>query len=246
MNLAFADLPLVAYAAVFAASMLQAITGIGFGVLAGPVLLVVLASTSAIQVSIVLSFLIALVLAPKTLPRVDRRLLLHLTAGVCVGTPVGAMAATAMSLETLKLVAAAVVGAMTVVAAGACARLSLFERDTRFRRGLTGAASGALNAALAMPGPPVAAYATAIRIGKDSVRSTVLVTFLFAYPVALGAQAAATGLSPEIWTVAPPLALPTVLGTIAGAAVAGRVGETAFRWITIAFLLAGVSALAGL
>ncbi len=246
MNLAFAELPLVAYAAVFAASMLQAITGIGFGVLAGPVLLVVLASTSAIQVSIVLSFLIALVLAPVTLPRVDRRLLLHLTVGVCLGTPVGAMAAMALSLETLKLVAAVVVAAMTLVATGVFARFPLFERDTRFRRGLTGAASGALNAALAMPGPPVAAYATAIRIGKNSVRSTTLVVFLFAYPVALGAQAAASGLSTEIWPVVLPLVLPTVLGTVAGAAVAGRVGETAFRWMTIAFLLAGVSALMGL
>ena len=48
--------------AVLAASLLQAATGIGFGVIAGPILLLALDSGAAIQVSIALSFAIALAL----------------------------------------------------------------------------------------------------------------------------------------------------------------------------------------
>lgn len=51
--------------AVFGASALQSATGIGFGVIAGPVLLIVLNSRAAIQISIGLSLMIAAVLVPS-------------------------------------------------------------------------------------------------------------------------------------------------------------------------------------
>ncbi|MCH8244510.1 hypothetical protein IIB97_01325 [Patescibacteria group bacterium] len=51
--------------AIFAAATLQSATGIGFGVIAGPVLLVVLNDSAAIQVSIILNLLIAMLLAPS-------------------------------------------------------------------------------------------------------------------------------------------------------------------------------------
>ncbi len=50
--------------AVFGASALQSATGIGFGIIAGPALLIVLNDGSAIQVSVMLNLLIALLLAP--------------------------------------------------------------------------------------------------------------------------------------------------------------------------------------
>ncbi len=56
---------LVLNVAVFGASALQSATGIGFGVIAGPVLLVALNDGSAIQISIVLNLLIAAFLAPS-------------------------------------------------------------------------------------------------------------------------------------------------------------------------------------
>ncbi|MEM8812441.1 MAG: TSUP family transporter [Pseudomonadota bacterium] len=88
----FSDLaqqPLLLVGAVFAASMLQAVTGIGFGVIAGPILLAVIGSTDAIQVSIVLSLLIAVILAPNTVPKVSRDLLKPIFLGLCIGTPIG-------------------------------------------------------------------------------------------------------------------------------------------------------------
>lgn len=234
--------PLLA-GAVFAAALLQAVTGIGFGVIAGPALLVTMASAGAIQVSIVLSFLIALLLAPLTLPAVNWRLLRPLFAGVCLGTPLGAWAYLALPLEMLKLCAALVVGTMTVIATGLLARFALFQTDTARRRGMVEVMCGILNAALAMPGPPVAAYVTAIKGDRRVVRATTLVTFLLSYPIALGFQALFVGISRELLPIATALALPTVAGTLAGAVLSRFVAEGVFKWLTVLFLTLSVAML---
>lgn len=241
--LSLAEIPPLLIAVVFAASMMQSITGIGFGVIAGPVLLVSMGSTGAIQVSIVLSLLIAVLLAPGTVPRVNWSLLRPLLFGVLLGTPVGAIAYATLSLGMLKTIAAVAVSVMTLIASGLLARFPIFAKDSNNRRIGTGMVCGALNTTLAMPGPPVAAYATAIKSDKQTIRATTLVTFLFAYPVALCFQAALSGFSGALYDVAVPLSVPTVLGTISGMLVAPLFSEQFFKWLTVGFLIASVAAL---
>ncbi len=238
-----AALPLLVLAVVFCASALQAITGIGFGVIAGPVLLVHLGSIGAIQTSIALSFLIAVLLAPLTLPKIRPRLLGHLFIGIVIGTPLGAVLAVSLAIGPLKLFAAGVVGFMTLVATGVLSRFPIAERDSPARRIVVGAISGTLNTALAMPGPPIAAYATAIRGDKDMVRATTLVAFLFAYPLAFGAQAGLAGIASDFWLSAPPLILPTAAGTLTGMACASRINGVWFKRLTVVFLMASTAAL---
>lgn len=242
--LSLADLPVLLVAVVFAAAMMQSITGIGFGVIAGPVLLVSMRGPEAIQVSIVLSLLIAAVLAPSTVPRVSWPLLKHLLIGMLVGTPIGAVAYSTLSLGALKLTAAIVVAFMTLVASGLFARHPIFEQDTRKRRVGVGMVCGMLNTSLAMPGPPVAAYATAVKSDSQVIRATTLVTFLFAYPVALILQGAFAGWSDALCSIALPLAVPTLLGTIAGTLIAPMFSELFFKWLTVGFLIASAGALA--
>ena len=70
------DATLIAlHAAVFAAALLQAATGIGFGVIAGPIILMVMNSGAAVQVTILLSLLIAVVLAPSLYGQVHKKVL---------------------------------------------------------------------------------------------------------------------------------------------------------------------------
>ena len=221
---------------VFAASSLQAITGIGFGVIAGPSLLVSMGSSSAIQVSIVLSFLIAIILCPDTLQKVNWTLLKPLLFGVAIGTPLGALAYLSLSIGMLKAVAAVIVFAMTLIAAGFLANNPIFTRDSPKRRTLVGVVCGTLNTMLAMPGPPVAAFATAIRMDKEALRATTLVTFLFAYPIALSFHASFAGLSDALSSVALPLTLPTLLGTLTGVAITRKIDERWFKWLTVALL----------
>lgn len=80
---------LVLQVAVFGAALLQAATGTGFGVIAGPVILMALNDGSAIQVSIVLRLLIAGVLTPSLTKSVDRVLLPRLILGTAIGLPIG-------------------------------------------------------------------------------------------------------------------------------------------------------------
>jgi len=237
------DLPVILIGAVFFASMLQTITGIGFGVIAGPVLIVTMASTGAIQASILLSFLIAVLLAPSTIPRVNRQLLKPLLIGVCIGTPLGAVAFLALSLAVLKLCAAVIVGFMTLIASGLLARYPIFERDTHSRRIGVGGISGILNAALAMPGPPVAAYATAIRSDKSTIQATTLVTFLLAYPIAFTFQALFVGVSGEAIKITGQLCLPTVIGVLTGYFAGRVIPDRISKWLTVMFLVLSVSAL---
>lgn len=91
--------------AVFGASALQSATGIGFGVIAGPVLLMVLNSGAAIQLSIGLSLLIAAVMAPSIWRDTDRLLLLRLLAGSAAGVPIGLAVFLSIEIGLLKLLA---------------------------------------------------------------------------------------------------------------------------------------------
>ena len=95
--------------AVLAAAALQAATGIGFGIIAGPIMLVVLNDGSAIHISIMLNLLIAVLLTPALMKDIDRTLLGRLVAGLLVGTPIGVWAFLAMDIVLLKFAAALVV-----------------------------------------------------------------------------------------------------------------------------------------
>ena len=96
---------LALHLAVFAAALLQAATGIGFGIIAGPIILMVMNSASAIQVSILLSLLIALVLAPSLYGRADKPLLARLLLGAMAGLPLGIFVYLQVGVDLLKLLA---------------------------------------------------------------------------------------------------------------------------------------------
>ena len=95
--------------AIFGAATLQSATGIGFGVIAGPVLLVILNDSAAIQVSIILNLLIAMLLAPSLRQKADRPLLSPLLLGLAIGTPLGLLIYLNMNIDMLKAFAGFVV-----------------------------------------------------------------------------------------------------------------------------------------
>ena len=74
---------------VVVASLLQGAMGIGFGVIAGPVLLLALNSAAAIQVSITLSLVTALMLAPTLIRQTHWPVLRLFLIGSCLGVPLG-------------------------------------------------------------------------------------------------------------------------------------------------------------
>jgi uncharacterized membrane protein YfcA len=101
--------------AVFGASCLQSATGIGYGVIAGPIFLVVLNGIEAFQISTIHNFCIALILLPMFWGQINRKLLCGLVVGSFGGIPFGFYLQTTVDIVLLKIAASLMVGFVTVV-----------------------------------------------------------------------------------------------------------------------------------
>ena len=230
---------------VFAAALLQAASGIGFGLMAGPVMLLVLGAGSAIQLSALLSLLIAVILIPSLLQDLNRIALRRFVMGSCIGIPAGAAAYALISIVTLKLLAAAAVlvmcASITFNRPGAAGHESGAGRvDVA-----AGVLSGLMSATLAMPGPAPAARMALKNESRDAVRSTILALFVFSYPAAIACQAWFAGITAEPFRQSLLLAPATVAGVFAGRGLAKRIDQRTFRRIISVILLAtGIALLA--
>jgi len=235
---------LILHLAVFAAALLQAATGIGFGLIAGPMILIVLNDRSAVQVSILLSLLIAVVLTPSLIRSLDRALLPRLVLGTLIGLPIGMALFMAVTVDWLKALAGLSVLFMAFFAIVS----GQLEEKASFRPGRlldlgAGAISGVMSAALAMPGPAVAARMMTQRQSKVAVRATLLALFVFSYTAAIAVQAAVVGVAAPTLGLCARLAPATILGVLIGKVSAGLISERLFRWTITLILLATAASL---
>jgi len=241
------DIPLAFVIVVIAGAAAQSIVGIGFGVIVGPTLLLALGASGAIQVSIALSFLVAITIAPKVYKQVDNRLLGPLIMGALPGTLIGGAISVALDHAALKILGALVVFAMAITATGIFHRVARPSSSPKKQRISVGAISGVLNTTLAMPGPAIAAYAAWVGLNKETTRATTLATFVLAYPIAFALQVITKGLSPALETVALPLIIPTLVGTVLGIVLSRYVPQKMFNNLITIFLFgSGISLLLSL
>ena len=232
---------------VLGAALLQAATGIGFGVIAGPVILLALNSGSAIQVSALLSLLIAAILAPGLWRLVDRPILARLLLGTLIGLPIGIAIFVFVSIDVLKLLAGLSVAFIALSASGLTVWDSRQGRTSRgrFRHIGIGVLSGAMSSSLAMPGPVVAGRLSVLAVPNDVIRATILVMFLFSYPAAIAVQAGAVGVTRDTLLLTASLAPATLIGVGLGHVLGTRIGEAVFRRLILIILLATAVSLLG-
>ncbi len=228
--------------AIFSAAALQAATGIGFGVIAGPVLLVVLNDNSAIQVSIVLNLLIALSLAPSLRRQADWQLLRALIGGVAIGSPLGLLVFLLLNIGMLKAFAATAVlfTLIAVIKGRPVAASSGTPESGRFQKISIGTIAGIMGGSLAMPGPVPAAWMSAKGYRKETVRATILLMFVFAYTVALLLQFSLAGINGNTIWICIEYSPATIAGVLFGGFVSKRISERVFRHLLIAVLTATV------
>lgn len=230
------------HASAAVAAFFQSVTGIGFGMIAGPVILVVLDDPGAVVISSLMSALIAYVLFPLIRRGADWRMTLRLLAGAAIGVPVGALLLAVTGILALKLVAGLVIAILTL--------MLIFGAPGTGRPGLAGdlifgGLGGLLGGALAMPGPTAALRAAALGHSKVVVRASMMGFFVGVWPIVLFAQAIALDLSVQtLWN-----ALSLVPATLAGLGVghyaAGRVSEGFFRRVVTVILFATSASLLG-
>ena len=226
--------------AVFGASVLQSATGIGFGVVAGPLLLIVLNDSAAIQVSVALNLLIAVILAPSLWRIADRKLLPSLLIGLAVGSPIGLVMFLYTDIALLKIFAGVVVLFTLVLllrgnradAVSASAGVGQVEKVG------VGFVAGIMGGVLAMPGPVPAAWMSAKGYDKDTIRATILVMFVVAYSFALVLQLSLAEVSANTLRLTAVLVPATVAGVFVGKVLSQRISEATFRsLITIVLTL---------
>lgn len=219
--------------AIFGASALQSSTGIGFGVIAGPVLLLVLNDGTAIQISVLLNLLIALLLAPSLRQKADRQLLKTLLTGLAIGSPLGLLIFLQMDIELLKLFAGIVVSFTLFLVLFGRRVASFLQGDVvgSIEKVSIGVVAGIMGGSLAMPGPVPAAWMSARGFDKDTIRATILVMFVVAYTIALLLQFVMAGISTDTLRLTAMLAPPTLVGIFVGHILSSRISEVTFRWI---------------
>ena len=229
---------LILNVAVFGAAALQSATGIGFGVIAGPVLLIALNSGSAVQISIILNLLIASILAPSLWRQADRHLLARLLIGLAIGSPVGLLIFLNMDIVALKAFAGlAVAYTLFLILRNNRAPSHAPQPSTGNPEQVSiGALSGIMGASLAMPGPIPAAWMSTRGFSRETIRATILVMFVFAYVVALALQFGLAGIGADTMRLSATLAPSTVIGILVGRSLVSRVTEQTFRYLLVIIL----------
>ena len=193
---------------VFVASVSQAAIGFGFAVVATPFLLLVFNSRDVIQMSIILSFLIAIILTPRIKDQINPDMLKRLIIGSLIGVPIGLLFFAYVSLDILKLTVSIVILTLTffLVSKWYAAKEKTFEvgedpapfspsfinwlkEPAQRNEILVGLCAGALTTSVGMPGVPLALYFAMNNTRKDVARSTTLAFFIVVYIFSMVSQA---------------------------------------------------------
>lgn len=222
-------------AAALIAAFFQSVVGIGFGMVAGPVVLIVLNDPAAVMISTLLSWLIALVLLPSLRKGADWPMLGRLTGGAVLGLPAGLLLLTVAGITGLKLIAGLVIGALTAAMVFGAPGVRVPGRGMDY---LFGILAGIFGGCLAIPGPPAVMRMNGLGYSKATTRATMVMFFCLVWPLISLGQWGAIGISEAtLWNT-----LKLVPGVLAGVLIgnwaADRVSERFFRNLVLVFLTA--------
>ncbi|MEO0623086.1 MAG: sulfite exporter TauE/SafE family protein [Pseudomonadota bacterium] len=231
---------IVLHGVVAVAALLQGITGIGFALLAGPVILILRDDAASLQIISMLTLAIALMLMPVVHTHVDRRLFFRIALAAIIAMPLGLALYATADVAALKLGAGGLLAALLAVTHLGGAQWVPRGRGTALA---AGGVAGITGGALAMIGPPVSLYLTASGRAKNTARATVLAVFVPCYLVLIAGQAVATGFASATLIDAATFLPALALGTVGGHLAAGRVSERLFRQVVTVFLVATTVAL---
>lgn len=220
---------------VFAAVM-RAFTGFGFALAAVPVFSQIMAPSEAVVLSASLTLAVSLLTRNTYWGESPLKPMLPMLLLALLGTLVGARLLVGLSPARFQLwIGLAVVAASLV--------LSLYRPAPGARRpggvwqALAGAASGLLNGAFAIPGPPVVVYAVAAEPEPRRARALLMTFFLFSAVMALASYALAglvTVQAPLLFALAFPA---MYLGDKLGYYLFTRYGSRFYRRVAVAVLL---------
>ena len=163
---------------ILVASILQTSTGFGFSIMATPFLLMLFLPQEAIQINIILSFIISISLIWKIRMDIDCILLKRLIFGSIVGVPFGIFIFISININTFKLAISSLLLLLTLML------ICNFKiQSTKSRDFLVGGLSGLLTTSIGMPGPPLLLYFTGTQILFTGTNKTIWESSFYAIPI---------------------------------------------------------------
>jgi uncharacterized membrane protein YfcA len=208
----------------------QSVSGIGFALVAGPLLFTVFGAREGVRVAVVLSMLVNIAVLSREHRAVMWRRVLPVLVTALAVTPLLAHVLQGAHPRLLRGAAGA------VIVLGAAVVASGRTTDTGVTGGVAaGLASATMNVLASAGGPAVAVYASGARWDPLRTRAT-----LQAYFLALNVVTLVTLGPPHLgaprWAV---LVAALVAGTVAGAVASGRVSAPLARTATLVLAAAG-------
>jgi len=216
---------------VLVASILQAGTGFGFSIMATPFLLLLFEPHDAIQLNIILSFLISVVMTFKIRNEVNKESLVRLIKGSLIGILPGLLLFIFLDVRPQKIFVSILILVSTALLV---AKVNVKQSNSKEL--ITGALSGLLTTSLGMPGPPLLIYFAGAKVDKSTLRSTTLAYCVFVYSLSLLLQFSMYSISKGVWLSilwALPFAL---LGIYLGQWLFARLNQQLFQKIIYTLL----------
>lgn len=217
---------------ILVAAIMQTSTGFGFSIMATPFLLLLFEAKEAIQINLLLSFVISLALIRKIWTDVDQGILKRLILGSIPGLPIGILIFLFVEPRYLKMGIGLVILMLTFFLI-----LNFRLNHSNGRDLFAGSLSGMLTTGIGMPGPPLLLYFSGISTGKEKLRATTLAFYLYIYAVSMFVQVSFAGTAQIVWTSSL-LALPLVgIGLYVGQRLFNRINQKTFRIFTYVILI---------
>lgn len=214
------------------AAILQTSTGFGFSIFATPFLLLLFTPNEAIQINLILSFLISLTFFTKIKQDVETSIVRRFIVGSSVGVFIGIMIFLFLDVAQLKIIIGLIILILT------CLLIFQFRvRKSARKDRYVGVISGALTTGIGMPGPPLLLYFSGTDTNKAVLRATTLAFYLYIYVISFFVQFLFAGSS---WVVlqASGAAIPLVfIGMFIGQYLFNLLNQRIFQWITYTLLL---------
>lgn len=163
--------------ALFTAASVQAAGGMGFGLIAGPVMIATLGSSVGIQAAVMLNLLVALVacmVASMAGRNVRFDLLLPMVPGVVVGMLGGLIASLLVPELMMKTV-------LCLTLAWICLPAKSTSEEVKPHALRFAITSGVMGGALAIPGPAAAIYLRSVISNTQAFRSSMMPLLVFVY-----------------------------------------------------------------
>lgn len=223
------------------AAFVRGYSGFGFSMISILLLSLLLPPAEIVPAILCLEVAASIWLLPQVWKDVHWKSLLWLSLGVVMTTPVGAYLLAATPQKPMRVGIAAAVLAFAILLRRGFAWKRMPNRAWTVAAGM---ATGLLNGAAALGGPPVILFYFSSPAGAGVSRASLIAYFFFTDLTAIGANAAGGLVSMRTVYFGAAMLPPLIAGLIIGSRVFSRADPESFRRTVLAFLM--VLSLAGI